>query len=156
MEERPMHNTELSQHLILIEERLRAIEAAQSPSALMLVAQKLTALEVGLKDRVPIADVKAAIEDVFATHGLVVQLTEVYTTQRDALATHYEAIDRVLETRQELDQEVRDLLVQLRELSRRHARGLADLERAADLHEAEAERRVAPWSAGDEERRKAG
>lgn len=123
---------------------------------LVRMEEALARVELALTVRVPVADVRQAIEDVFATHGLVAQLGEVYASQRDALAAHYQTIDTLLETRKELDQEVRDLLVQLRELSRKHARGLADLERAADWHETEAERRDTAWNVGDEERRRAG
>jgi hypothetical protein len=148
-----MQNAELTQHLILLEERMRAIEAAlirvESPSALSLVASRLGAIDKRLDERVPVADIQAAIEDVLDTRFEMGELRELYTNQRDALAAHFTLIDAVL-------REFLDLSIQLRELGRKHVRGLADLERAAEWHESEAERRDVAWTEGDEERRKAG
>lgn len=122
---------------------------------LVLIEETLARIELALHARVPIGDVRQAIEDVFATYGVVAQLREVYAAQRDALAAHYARIDGVLEARGELDAEVRDLLVQERELLRRIVRGIADMERAADWHEHETQRRDTSWSADDVDRRKA-
>ena len=138
-----MQNAQLTQHLILIEERLSAIEAAQNPGALSLIAQRLASIDAVLQTRVPAEDIRTAIEDVLDTRFEMGQLREVYTSQRDQLFAHSLRIDVVLAAHTELDQELRDLLVQLRELGRKHVRGLADLERVAEWHDSEAERRGA-------------
>jgi hypothetical protein len=61
-----MQNAELTQHLILLEERMRAIEAAlvrvESPSALSLVAKRLTSIDQKLALLVPPDDVRAAMD----------------------------------------------------------------------------------------------
>lgn len=141
-----MQNAALTQHLILLEERLAAIEAAlvrvESPSALSLVAARLTSIDTKLADRVPLAEVRAAIEDVFATYGLVAQLKEVYDSQRNQLTILVGLATQLISDTREGDQEINDLLIQLRELGRKHVRGLADLEHAADWHEREAEKRA--------------
>lgn len=130
---------------------------ADIAARLVLIEESLARIELELSGRVPVADVRQAIEDVFATYGIVAQLKEVYDNQRDQLAILLGLAAQLIAETREGDQELRDLLVQLRELGRKHVRGLADLERAADWHEKEAERRdVEGWSAGDVERRQAG
>jgi hypothetical protein len=68
-------------------------------------------------------DVQQAIEDVFNTYGQIAQMREVIgqlvaiVRQHDAESTHER-------------EQIRMLLVQLRELARKQVAGLADVERA--------------------------
>jgi len=152
-----MRQSDIADRLALIEEHLEAIEplllriesALPIPSALSLVASRLLAIDKRLEDRVPVADIRLAIEDVFQTYGLVAQLKEVYESQRDQLVILVGLAAQLLADAKKDDQELRDLLVQLRELGRKHVRGLSDLERAQDWHEREAERRDAGTKAED-------
>ena len=122
---------------------------------LVMIEESLARIELALAVRVPAADIRQAIEDVFATYGLVAQLKEVYDGQRDHLVILIGLAAQLIANTKEGDEELRDLLIQLRELGRKHVRGLADLERAADWHEKEAERRdTTSWSAGDADRRR--
>lgn len=161
-----MNNVQLTQHLVLLEERaaeleahmaaieplLRRIESALPvPSALSLVAQRLGAIDSKLGQLVPPEDVRKLIEDAFATYGMVVQLREVYITQRDDLAILVGLAGKLLEEERKHDatgvderEQIHQLLVQLLELGRKHVAGLYDLERAVG------------WRPGDAERRKAG
>jgi phage-related minor tail protein len=103
-----MENSEIAARLETIEAALLRIEQALPlPTALSLVAQRLKAIDARLADRVPIGDVRQAIEDVFATHGLVAQLREVYTTQRDEISAQGDDLD-------ELAASINRLLTQLR------------------------------------------
>jgi len=149
-----MNNIALTQHLTRIEERLIAIEEAlkrvESPSALSLVAQRLGSIDEKLTERVPSSEIRQAIEEVFETWGLVAQLKEVYTTQRDELQALVTIAAQLLAEEREHDatgvderETIRQLLLQLRELGRKHVAGLADLERAFGWHSGDAERRKA-------------
>ena len=142
-------NADLNQHLILIEERLSAIEGLQNPGALSLIAQRLSAIDARLAERVPVSEIRKAIEDIFATWGQVSQLREVYTTQRDELAALVQIAAQLAgdarahdATGVEERETIHALLVQLSEIGRKHVTGLTDLERALN------------WRAGDAERRK--
>jgi len=129
---------------------------ADIAARLVLIEESQARIELALATRVPAADIRVAIEDVFQTYGLVVQLKEIYDNQRDQLIVLIGLAAQLVADTREGDQELRDLLVQLRELGRKHVRGLADLERAADWHEKEAERRDVAWGEGEAERRQAG
>ena len=137
----------------------QSVSDAQNPGALSLVAQRLLAIDTRLETRVPSDEIRQAIEDVFQTYGLVSQLKEVYESQRDQLVILVGLAAQLLADARHGDQELRDLLIQLRELGRKHVRGLSDLERAQNWHEVEAERRDGgdgeAWKQGDAERRKA-
>lgn len=58
-----MQNAELTQHIILIEERLKAIEAALMGGALSLVAQRLKAIDGRLALLVPTSEERQHITD---------------------------------------------------------------------------------------------
>jgi len=137
-----MPPTDIGQRLTLIEAAIMRLETAlDNPSALSLVAERLGTIDTKLAERVPTDEIRVAIEDVFATHGLVAQLAEVYGAQRDQLTILVGLAAQLLADAQKDDKELRNLLIQLRELGRKHVRGLSDLERAQDWHEREAERR---------------
>jgi hypothetical protein len=115
------------------------------------IEESLARIELNLETRVPTNEIRQAIEDAFDTYGLVAQLKEVYTTQRDDLAALVELAGRLLDQERAHDatgvderQAMNELLVQLLELGRKHVDGLYDLERAVG------------WRQGDAERRKAG
>lgn len=84
-------------------------------------------------------DVKAALDDVLQTLNLVGQMAEIHTHQRDQLSMLVGLAAQLLtEARQgqRISQDERDelttLLVQLRELGRKHVAALVDLERAIE------------------------
>ncbi len=115
---------------------------------LVLIDESLARIELALAMRVPVEEIRIAIEDVFATYGLVSQLKEVYTTQRDELAALVAIASQLLQEERAHDatsgderETIRALLLQLRELGRKHVAGLADLERALDWRQGDAERR---------------
>jgi hypothetical protein len=60
-----VNNVQLTQHIVLIEERLTALD---------LVAQRLDAIDHRLADRVPVADIQQAIEETSATAEAVAEL----------------------------------------------------------------------------------
>ena len=133
---------------------------------LVLIEESLARIELALETRVSSAEIRVAIEDVFNTYGLLAQLKEVYTTQRDDLALLVGLAGKLLAEEREHDQTgvderqaISDLLVQLQELGRKHVDGLYDLERAVGWRAGAVERRdgaVIEWRAGDVERRGAG
>ena len=123
---------------------------ARIEESLARIEESLARIELALETRVPAHLIRQAIEDAFDTYGLVAQLREVYTTQRDDLAILVGLAGKLLEEEREHDttgveerETIRQLLLQLRELGRKHVAGLYDLERAVG------------WRPGDAERRKA-
>jgi hypothetical protein len=131
-EEHPLKQADIAARLVLVEERLNGIEA------------QLARIELHLTTRVPAEEIRAAIEDVFQTWGLVAQLREVYDTMRGDLLSHNAIVDALLAEGRVKDEETRSLMIQLRELARRLVRSQEDLERALN------------WRPGDAERRKVG
>ena len=127
------------------EARLKQSDIAER---LILVEESLARIELALATRVPVADIRQSMDDAFATYGLVAQLRELHTNQRDQLTILVGLAAQLIADAKKDDAELRDLLVQLRELGRKHVRGLADLERAQDWHETQAEQRIAGGSEG--------
>ena len=112
------------------------------------IAERLTRIEAQLAQLVPAADVRKAFGDVLETYNLVGQIAELKRNQIEQLAILVGLAAQLLtEARDESKAsantrgDTNDLLIQLRELGRKHVRGLADLERAAEWHERETERR---------------
>ena len=98
--------------------------------------------------RVPAQEIRQAIDDMLETYGLVAQLREVYMTQRDELAALVVIAKELLTeerthdtTSAEERETIRALLLQLRELGRKHVTGLTDLERALNWRQGDADRR---------------
>jgi len=130
------------------------------------LAESLARIEAQLAQLVPPADVRQSIQDGLDTLNLVGQIAELKSNQIEQLCVLVGLAAQLLtEARDESAASAgkRDdtnvLLIQLRELGRKHVRGLADLERAAEWHESEAERRDGAddphVQAGEAERRKA-
>lgn len=90
-------------------------------------AEKIMAMlgriESLLMERGAPADVQQAIEDVFTTYGQVAQMREVIQQLVEIVRLHD------AESAHEREQ-IRSLLMQLRELARKQVAGLADVERA--------------------------
>lgn len=68
---------------------------------LTAIEQSLARIELALQTRVPLSEIRQAIEDVFATYGLVAQLKEVYSSQRDDVAQIAEAVELLTKERSE-------------------------------------------------------
>lgn len=126
------------------------MKIADIAQRLTLLEESTARIELALALRVPPHELRRAMQDVLETLGLVGMLKEVHFNQRDQLAMLVGlAAQLLMEARDETKagaekrDETNDLLIQLRELGRKHVRGLADLERAQDWHESQAEQRVA-------------
>jgi hypothetical protein len=120
--------------------------ATRRHTTLERIEQRLSAIEETLTTHVSVSEVKQAIEDVFATYGLVVQLAEVYTTQRNELAALIALVSRLLSEERAHDaidtserEAIRALLVQLREIGRKHIARLSNIEQAVGGLETPAE-----------------
>ena len=116
------------------------------------IAERLTRIEAQLAQLVPPSDVRKAFGDVLETYNLVGQIAELKRNQIEQLAILVGLAAQLLteardeskasaDTRGDTNELLIQLLIQLRELGRKHVRGLADLERAAEWHERETERR---------------
>lgn len=100
---------------------------------------RLARIEGLLAAFVPAEEIRQAMRDVLDTLNLVGQLREVESNQRDQLAVLV-GLAATLLTEQRGDQSaaratrdtIGDLLVQLRELGRKHVTGLRDLERTIE------------------------
>lgn len=98
-----------------------------------------TAIQALLAALVPSSDVRQSIQDTFDTLGIVVQLKEVETHQRDTLAMLVGlAAELLTEARAESKagtdqrQDNHQLMVQLRELGRKMVAGLFDVQQTVE------------------------
>jgi hypothetical protein len=127
---------------------------AQIAAQLSAIAARLEGIETRLAARVSEAEIRRAMHDVLDTLGLVVQLKELKISEREQLAilvglaaellsearTHEQARQATqADAGTQVDDrslEIMHLLVQLRELGRKHVAGLYDLERAIEAQRA--------------------
>jgi hypothetical protein len=93
---------------------------SESESQITILIQRL---EAQLAARSTPADVEQAIADVFETYGQIAQIREVLQQLVEVIRAHDEA------SREERT-DIKDLLVQLRELARKLVRNQEDLARA--------------------------
>lgn len=82
-----MQNAELTQHIILIEERLKAIEAALMGGALSLVAQRLKAIDGRLALLVPASEERQHITDSMTTAEQIDELAKDAPIAAEQLAS---------------------------------------------------------------------
>lgn len=99
------------------------------------ILRRLTAIEAALGSD----EIRRAFADVFHTLGIVVQLKEVGSAQRDGLAMLVGLAAQLLKESQIEDKagadgraDIQDLLIQLREIGRRLVRGLEDVQREVE------------------------
>jgi hypothetical protein len=105
------------------------------------IVEQLTRIEGRLDQMVSADEIRQAMRDVLDTLSLVGQLREIESNQRDQLAMLVGLAAELL-TEQRDDQgraragrdTIGDLLIQLRELGRKHVDALRDLERSVEAH----------------------
>jgi|GEM_PF-3040045 hypothetical protein len=116
---------------------LRAIEA------------RMTAIEAAIGERsAPANEVHQALQDVLKIYMLTGQIAEVASSQRDqiqALAEAYERLSIALTTHDGVSTadraDIKELMVQLRELARAHVRNLTDIARAVGVDDLPSEKK---------------
>jgi len=99
--------------------------------------RRLSAIEEHLSLGVPVVELRQALTDILETLGQLAQLREIYATQRDSVAALVIIAnvllgeERAHDARGTVEREtIQALLLQLRELGRKHVSGLYDIERA--------------------------
>lgn len=105
------------------------------------IAERLTAIEALIRQALPPERMATALKDIEDSYGLAGQLVEVAHAQREQLEALISRLDRVIDLLTAHDTqfqahdaataaeriELRELMVQLRELARKQVRGQADL-----------------------------
>jgi hypothetical protein len=101
----------------------RRRESMEDESPLIAALDRIEAQLKTLSDRQLPPDVQQAIEDIFNSYGQIAQMREVMAQLVEVIRAHDEKSTRERE-------ELRGLLIQLRELARKQVRSQEDLARA--------------------------
>lgn len=131
---------------------------AQEIAILRAIEERLTTIEGQIAARsAPAPEIRQALDDILRIYSLTGQTAEVAHSQRDQIQALTEAWGMMHSLFQEHDRrelliwdEVRELMVQLRELARKQVRQLDNTERMLGMSQAEraAARDVRPEEQG--------